>query len=138
MLHLRAATPLCTYLTLDHCVHQMTFKTPSAQAIDQLFEHMTSIYQQTPPNQPVRLIFDIRQSGLLPMAYTAQKARRWLAHRDRPQPTCIAFIYRKLDFPVDLVQTFFRLARLEMDYQMAFFAETQMDHALAWLTGTSA
>jgi hypothetical protein len=131
---LQTAT-LCSYRSLENGIHEFVFKAPSPQAVDQWFDYLAGIYDGLRYEAVVPLLLDIRQSGLLPMAYTVQTARRWLAGRNRPSITKIAFVHEP-DFPSTMIETFFRLARLEMDYEMRFFLPGQREAAVAWLAAT--
>lgn len=118
------------YELLPNNVHQLTLLATTPDTVDAWMDWQTEIIKQTTPNQKVRLL--IRQTGMLPLNYTMQKAREFnAAHPERP--VFITAFLHPPDVMVSLVTSMINAFTSRMSDRVKFFPQDQREAALKWL-----
>lgn len=124
----------CLYTVREGEVNHFVFTTPSQHAVDEWFGYLDALYDITPVHTRVRMLLDLRQSGVLPMTYVMHQGRLWLeAHPARH--TVQTAIVHGVDFPLSLAQTYFRLVGVTEGRDARFFSANRHEEALQWLRG---
>jgi len=65
----------CVHTLLESGIHEFIFNESSRDAVDKLFELLTQVYAEIPPDQTVLMLFDFRQRDL-PLAYVFSSFHR--------------------------------------------------------------
>lgn len=125
-------TQSCLYTVRDNEVHHFVFTTPSQQAVDEWFEYLDALYDITPANTLVRMLLDLRQSGVLPMTYLINTGRSWFNHHPPRHRLQVAILHSP-EFPIALAQTYFRLIGIEEGRSIRFFPANRHEEGLRWL-----
>jgi hypothetical protein len=131
MLSTEANTRLYTYTKYADTIHEFQFRVSSPTAIDAWLTSLETLQSQN-RHHPTCLLLDLSQSGILPMTYTAQQARRLLAQYTELGPIRVAVLH-KTDFPVELVKAFTRVMYLKIKMEIRYFPVEERQRALAWL-----
>ena len=77
--------PLCSYTLLPNAIHEFVFQDSSRASVDQWVNQLIHILDATPKEITLPIIVDIRQSGMLPIAYMIQVLRDiYLDYGQRP------------------------------------------------------
>lgn len=88
-----AREQLCRYTLLDDSIHAFTFVDASREAVDEYYDHMALIVAYADPTERLRMLIDIRESGVPPIGHLVAQTRRFNAtHRVRLK-TATAVIY---------------------------------------------
>lgn len=125
----------CQHTPLRHGIHYFEFLVSSNQAIDEWFEALEGIYTQASSSgATIKLLLDVRPSGLLPMTYINRVGRQWIATHPVHQDIRIAVLHTS-GFPVSVAQNFTRVIGASSKHRVQFFSEKQKTDAMAWLSG---
>lgn len=127
------STGLCRYLQHEDDVHHFLVVRSSTPAVDALFEMMGQIYDaHISANAPlVRVMLDVRVSGMLPPAYTIIKLRQWMIEHPAQHKTCVAILYGE-DWRLHTAQALINMLRLTRE-EFRFFGAAEYQCALDWL-----
>ena len=129
MAELTNADP-CVHALLDNGIHEFVFYESSRQAVDRLFAQLTQLYDGLTTDQPVPLLFDVREHDL-PLAYLFMTFQKWTAGRKQHRPARLAILTDEHTL-VPLVDAFLRTLRTTY-LKARFFARPQRDEAVDWL-----
>jgi hypothetical protein len=121
----------CHYSYLREDIHAFSFKSPSQAAVNQFVHYLDDLRVNDSPHT-IRLLLDWSESGLLPLTYTFQQARKFLAQHLNWRTTRIAILYGA-NFPIVMAETFFRMVRFSISYEVKFFPVEARSQALDWL-----
>ena len=69
----------CQFTDLNNGIWNFNFTETSNRAVDEWYEWQSYLKETTPPkdDKRVRMLLDMRTSGVLPMLYTLQQGRDW-------------------------------------------------------------
>lgn len=126
---------LCEHRQTEEKIHEFVFRAASKQAVDEWFMHLESLLTGCPQAEAVCVILNVERSGMLPLTYTQKRARQFLALHSIRVPLRIVFLHAA-NFPLDLVQSFWRSMRINLDYEVACYLSAERENALAWLRET--
>lgn len=113
--------------------HVLTFHESSKRAVDQWFEHAQRIMREGEKEPVIRVMYDTRPSGTLPLLYLSEKAKELMnLFPDHPQFR-LAMVYNDQLF-IRLVDKFLDLIVNRQQDRTRFFKASQYEEAVAWLT----
>jgi hypothetical protein len=122
----------CEYYSLSEGIHELVFHSATESSIAQCFKHLYFIFEQASLKQPLLLLSDIRESGVLPTNELWRQSRRLLAQFPHHPTVYNAVVY----MPSPLFRMFTaimeQLAQL-FGAKIAFFEGTEREKAIAWL-----
>ena len=121
----------CLYSHLREDIHAFSFKAPSQAAVNQFVGYLSDLRVNESPNT-IRLLLDWSESGLMPLTYTFQQTRKFFGQYLNWNATRIAILYGA-NFPIVMAETFFRMVRFSIAYDVKFFPVEARSEALAWL-----
>ena len=125
----------CQHTPLRHGIHYFEFLISSKRAVDEWFEALEGIYTQTASSgATIKLLIDVRSSGLLPMTYINHVGRQWLKTHPVHQDIRIAVLHTS-GFPVSVAQNFTRVIGTSSKHHVQFFSAKQKTDTMAWLSG---
>lgn len=128
-----ASTPLITYQWLpDSQVHKISFAESSRQAVDEWLTVMKSLYDRLASTDKIRLLFDMSQSGTMPLIYAIGEGKRFADNLTFHPESRVAMLH-----PADRIRPFANvvLNALKMKHlRTRFFDVEDQDGAIAWLT----
>jgi hypothetical protein len=120
----------CEYYHHHDGIHEFRFTLPSREAVDIWLAYMEGIYEQAADRNAVRLLIDIRQSGLLPMTYMFSRVKQWVSQYPERRNTYLALLHGKNGL-ASVVRPYLRLLGVEDAYHLHFFEERA--DAMDWL-----
>jgi len=123
----------CSYAYLPDGIHLLSLSAGTEKSVRECFAHLSSIFNEAPPNAPILILSDITNSGVPPLAPLWRYSRGLLSQFPQRPPTCNAIIHQQdsrlfAAFMVVMQQ----LARL-FGARVAFFREHERAEAIAWL-----
>lgn len=126
------STPLITYTWLANGqIHEMHFAESSRQAVDEWLTVMRAIYANAQPSDTLRLLFDMSESGTMPLMYAIGEGKRFADSLPHHPTARVAMLH-----PSDRIRPFANaiLGALKMGHlRTRFFDVDDRAGALAWL-----
>jgi hypothetical protein len=126
------STVECECVYLAEGIHKITLLISTEEALTECFAHLDNIFAQHPHAEPLRIISDIRQSGVPPLTNLWEYARHlFIKHPQFPVIyDAILHDYGRLFSAFSFVVI--QLASL-YGARVRFFSADQYDEAVNWL-----
>jgi len=122
----------CVYTYLSSGIHKFAFTESSAEAVDEWFDMMETLYNSH-PNGVLRILVDSSEIGVQPLSYASQRVRQVNANYPNRPATRTAFLYRT-NFLASLARTFIIMfSRVGVDKVQFFPGDNREQEALTWL-----
>jgi len=121
----------CCYRLLDNQIHNFVFEKPTRVAVDEHVAKLDELYRTVSPDGVLRILIDLRISGLPPMSYTASSLRKLNAKYPNLPSTRYAFLFSS-GIMISLASAFFNLLNPSKG-TARFFQGDKEQEAIAWL-----
>jgi hypothetical protein len=119
----------CLY-EYDNSIHRFTIIKARPAAVDEFLSHLQRILRETPPDEPVRILMDLRPEGLPPMAQMLMQLKQFFGRQSRPRTFKAAYLYRRGTL-IHILPTLLNMIRQRATRR--FFMEHEEAEAVAWL-----
>ncbi len=128
-----SASQFVTYRYLEaQDIHVLTFHKATREAAQEGLEHVLRVYEKIDESQTVRLLLDLRQSGMLPFTSVISQGRMWTKRVNKHPKARLALLTRP-DALHTLVTQVFNMLRFNHLKTQVFEGDAQAD-AIAWLS----
>ncbi len=112
-------------------IHELIFLESSRRSAEQGLEYVTHIFETATNESRLRLLLDMRQSGLLPFNSVITAGREW-SHRVKVHPTTRMVLLVRQDAAISLLQPIFSFMRFG-HLKLRIFQGDKHAEAVAWL-----
>jgi hypothetical protein len=112
-------------------IHELTFLESSRRSAEQGLEYVTQVFEAATNESRLRLLLDMRQSGLLPFNSVITAGREW-NRRVKVHPTTRMVILVRQDAAISLLQPIFSFMRFG-HLKLRIFQGDRHTEAVAWL-----
>lgn len=119
----------CLY-EFDGRIHRFTIVRARLSAVDEFLVHLQHILDETPPDDPIRILMDLRPDGLPPLAQMLMRLKDFFARQSRPRTFKSAYLYRRGTL-LHILPTLLNMIRQRATRR--FFVDGQEDEAVSWL-----
>ncbi len=111
-------------------LHVFIFNESSRRALDEWHHSLQAIFPQYQQGKICKMLLDITDSGMQPMGYAMQKARKLQRELGTLPHTRYAFLHQP-NALTTMINTFFEILRTRGE--LRFFRADERDQALEWL-----
>jgi hypothetical protein len=119
----------CRY-EFDGAIHRFTIVKATLTAVDEFLIHLQHILTETAPDEPVRILMDLRPDGLPPIAPMLMRFKTFFGQQSRPRTFKSAYLYRRGTL-IHILPTLLNMIRQRATRR--FFMDGQEDEAINWL-----
>lgn len=119
----------CLY-EFDGKIHRFTIVNATLTAVDEFLIHLRRILTETPPDEPVRILMDLRPDGLPPIAPMLMRLKTFFGQQSRPRTFKSAYLYRRGTL-IHILPTLLNMIRQRATRR--FFMDGREDEAIRWL-----
>jgi hypothetical protein len=114
-------------------IHEFVFLKGSRRAVDEYLAELRRIFESASSDSTVKVLLDIRQTGLPPIAYLSAQIHEW--HKECPSVgmTYTAILYSGSS-ALMLLKNLTRLFSRNGQEQVRFFEQDRRDEAMAWMS----
>jgi len=112
-------------------IHQITFTKSSREAVDDWVEVMQAIYTDIAPEERLKFLFDMTDSGTMPLVYAVNEGKRFVSGLTFHPESRVAMLHSS-----DSLRAFSNvvLKALRMGHlRTRFFDVDDREGAIAWL-----
>lgn len=123
----------CSYVLLPNQVHCIVLHESSRRAVDQWLGLMTDLMYMLythSDNAYAAVLIDLREPGMIPVAYATHAVRLWTQEYTRPPYIDVALVYR-YGLLASLAVSLANLSRIPDGVRL--FHNGRYDDALQWL-----
>jgi hypothetical protein len=114
----------------ENGIHHFTVAKAQPAAVDDFLRQFQMIFDETPPQDVILLLTDLRPDGIPPILYTVSALKEFFARQSQPRHFKSAFLYRRGTL-VHLLPTFFNMTRQRATRR--FFLDDEDAEAVRWL-----
>lgn len=117
-------------------IHELVFYQATREAAEVGLEYIENLYQHLTEDSSVRILLDLRASGMLPFSTILSQGRQW-SRRVKIHPQARLALLINHDAMLTLINPIFKLMRFGHLHTQGFQGEVSnnavRDRAIAWL-----
>lgn len=117
-----------------HDIHRVVFLDASREAVEEWIQVMDAIYNRLTPQDAVRILFDERSSGSLPLTYSINRGIHWARALEYHHDARVAFLFPDRMI-ASLANSMLSVVQRQIGHlNIRLFDPTKEAEAIAWLT----